>query len=274
MAEEKQPKLGFDYIPLGQIDISLSNVRKSNLEEGIDDLKNSIREIGVQQPVVVFQKRDGRYELIIGQRRYLACKRLDEKMKIPAVITKVDSETDAVVKSFSENIHRLDLEYRDKMQVATELLSKLGTIKDVAKELGVSPQTVKNYLGYAAVPKKIKEMVDEGKLSASMATRISKNISDENLALKVAESLGKMPRGEQKNLLIDVAKEKQHEKGVKFDNIVRIAEGIAKMKKITIHVTEQVWDAIDRASIKYGSDKEGVVREAVEEWLGKRGFIR
>lgn len=49
-------KLKFEYLPLDKIDISLSNVRKSNLEEDIDEITNSIKEIGVQQPIVVSQK--------------------------------------------------------------------------------------------------------------------------------------------------------------------------------------------------------------------------
>jgi len=108
MAVGVQDRLAFDYLKLDEIDVSLSNVRKSNLEEGIDELANSIREIGVQQPVVV-HKKGQRYQLIIGQRRYLACKRVG-KTEIPAVITKVADDTDALVKSFSENIHRLDLD--------------------------------------------------------------------------------------------------------------------------------------------------------------------
>jgi len=106
-------KLNFEYLPLDKIDISLSNVRKANanIEEGIGELASSIKEIGIQQPVVVFQKGD-RYELIIGQRRYLACEELGLR-EIPALITSVKNETAATIKSFSENIHRLDLEYRD-----------------------------------------------------------------------------------------------------------------------------------------------------------------
>ncbi|GAI04140.1 unnamed protein product, partial [marine sediment metagenome] len=77
-------KLKFEYLPLDKIDISISNVRKTNLKEGIDELANSIKEIGVQQPIVVSTKGE-RYELIIGQRRYLACKKIGKK-EIPALI--------------------------------------------------------------------------------------------------------------------------------------------------------------------------------------------
>ena len=101
---------------MDRIDVSMTNVRKTNLEKGLSELAKSIREIGVQQPVVVFKKGDGRYDLIIGQRRYLACKHIGET-EIPALITHVKDRTDAMVKSFSENIHRLDLDYRDTVVV-------------------------------------------------------------------------------------------------------------------------------------------------------------
>jgi len=89
-------KLRFEYLPLEKIDISISNVRKANIEEGLDELKKNIGEIGVQQPVVVFKKDNGRFELIIGQRRYLACEKLGLR-EIPALITEVKNETEAVI---------------------------------------------------------------------------------------------------------------------------------------------------------------------------------
>ncbi|MCJ7587397.1 MAG: ParB/RepB/Spo0J family partition protein [Candidatus Aminicenantes bacterium] len=261
-------KLKFEYLPLDKIDISVSNVRKSNLEEGIDELANSIREIGVQQPVVVFQKED-RYELLIGQRRLLACKKLGLR-EIPALITIVKDETDATIKSFSENIHRLELEYRDKMQVATELLNKFSSVNKVAEHLGVSPQTVRNYLGYAAVPEPIKKMVDEGKLSASTATRIAKNISDEKKAVKIAEKIKETPRSEDRRKIIDVERENPQKTPAEIVKTVKEQ----KFKRVTIDLTPRVADALEQACQKYKSDAEDITMEALEDWLKRRGFIK
>lgn len=262
----KKPE--FKYLPLEKIDISLLNVRKANVEEGIDELASSIKEIGIQQPIVVFQKGD-RYELIIGQRRYLACKKLGLK-EIPALITTVKDETEATIKSFSENIHRLDLEYRDKMQVAAALLSKFSTVDKVAEHLGVSTQTVKNYLGYSAVPERIKEMVDEGKLSALTALRISKGIEDESQAIEIAKKINEIPRNEDRVALIDIAHENP-DKPLK--EVFKIAKEHSMMRKITIHVTQRVYEALIKASKEYQSDKEDVAKEALEEWLNRKGFI-
>lgn len=261
-------RLNFNYLPLDKIYISKFNVRKSKLEEGIDELAKSIKEIGVQQPVVVFPKGD-RYELVIGQRRYLACKRLELK-EIPALITRVKSDTEAVIASFSENIHRLDLEYRDKMQVATELLTRLGSINKVATHLGVNPQTVKNYLGYAAVPEPIKKMVDEHKLSATTATEIAKNIPDEKLAIKIAGKIIETPSSEKRRIIVDVARENL---GKSFGQITRIADKV-KFTKVTIDLTPRVAEALDRACLEYKIDRKGIATEALERWLQDRGFYK
>lgn len=263
----RKMRFKFRYLPLDKIDVSLSNVRKSNLEEGIEDLANSIREIGVQQPVVVFPKGD-RFELIIGQRRYLACKKLNLK-KIPALITTLKSPLDATIKSFSENIHRLDIEYRDKMQVATELLDKLGSVGEVAEHLGVSEQTVKNYLGYAAVSEKVKKMVDEGKLSATTALRITRNIQDEEQAVRIAQKVRETPRSEDRRRIIQIARENPKISVKEIDKAVKEQ----KFKKITIDITPKVSVALAKACETYKSDAEDITVEALEEWLKKRGFI-
>lgn len=262
-------KLKFAYLSLDKIDISLSNARKTNLEEGIDELATSIREIGIQQPVVVFRKKDGRFELIIGQRRYLASKKLGLK-EIPALITAVKNETDTTIISFSENIHRLDLEYRDKMQVALVLLNELGTVKKVADHLGVVPQTVRNYLGYAGVEEDIKKMVDEEKLSVGTALLIARNIADEKQAIEIAKKVKEMPRAEDRRKLIYGAKANPHKPAAEVEKIVKRQA----LREITLHLTETVYKALEDASKKYESDKEDIAVEGVEEWLKKRGFIK
>jgi len=262
-----EKELDFKYLPLDKIDVSEHNVRKSKVDKGIDELAESIREIGVQQPVMVFPKGD-RYELIIGQRRYLACKQIGKK-KIPAVITSAKSATEAAIASFSENIHRVDLDYRDKMEVAIRLQNKLGSVEKVAKRLGVSSQTVRNYLGYMAVPEPIKRMVDERKLSATTATRITRGIPDEEKAIKIAERIVEVPRSEDKEKIIASAKENPDKS---LTEVVKLAEK-SRFRQVTVDLTASLAEALEEACKDYESDPKDLVAVAVEEWLHKEGYI-
>lgn len=258
----------FKYLPLTNIKVSMSNVRRTRLEENLDDLADSIQQNGLQQPVVVYRD-NGNYQLIIGQRRYLACKRIGLD-PIPAVITEVEDETDALARSFTENIQRLDLDYDDKMRVANVLLLKLGTISKVAKKLGVTDQTIRNYLGYQAVPEEIKNLVQAKKLSVTTATRITRDIGDTELAISVAQRIKEMPRGSDRNMYIDIATENQQEDVEEIETIFRKTKG---MRRITIHVTERVYQAVGTASRMFKSNREDLVKEALEEWLSSKRFL-
>lgn len=255
-------------LPLEDIDISKYNVRKTDPEIDIDELANSIKEIGVEQPVVVFEEK-GRYELIVGQRRYLACKRLKEKY-IPALVVQLKDKTEASIASFSENIHRLPLNYRDKMKVAYELRSKLASIDSVAKRLGVTAQTVRNYLGYAAVPEAIKEMVDKGELSRSTAVYIMRNIPDEQKATRIAKKVKETPSSEKRWAIVEVAKANPD---ITDKEITKIAEQI-KYKRVTVNLTTKVATALSEACGEYRSKPEEITTEALVEWLTNKGFYK
>lgn len=268
----KQESIQFEEeVSVDNITVSDSNVRKANVEEGIEELAQSIKEIGIQQPLVLIPKEGGKYEVLIGQRRLRASKEAGRKT-VPAIIRRdVKDETQAMIISFSENIHRLDLEYRDKMRVASTLQNKLHDIDKVAKRLGVDPVTVRNYLGYSAVPPEIKQMVEEHKLGATTALRIMRSIPNEEEAIKIARKVVQTPRSEGKSAIIDIAKE-HPEKDIK--EIVSIAKKKVSMKRVTLYVTENVYHALLRASEEIEIDKEILIKEVIEEWLKKRGYIK
>jgi ParB family chromosome partitioning protein len=73
----------------------------------------SIREKGLLSPITVLKNYDGTFDLIVGQRRFLACKQLGWKT-IPAIIREEMDDTDATVSSLVENVHRADMSPIDK----------------------------------------------------------------------------------------------------------------------------------------------------------------
>ena len=135
-------------LAIGSIRISPLNTRR-DLEAGtedssLDDLAESIRERGLIQPVVVTPSRDG-YELIAGQRRYLACKQLG-MTTIAAVVRSDLDATDATVLSLIENVHRAEMSPMDKARAYQQLHRIYGTKTRVAQQTGVSVATVTRYM--------------------------------------------------------------------------------------------------------------------------------
>ena len=149
-------------IDMSAIRISDLNVRK-DLEAGtedtdIDDLANSIADQGLLSPITVVKQRDGHYDLIIGQRRYLACKKLGWT-RIPAIVRDTMEETDAVVLSLIENVHRADVSPIDKARAYDKIFQKYGRYERVAQETGVSVSTVRKYMKLLQLAPSIQERI-------------------------------------------------------------------------------------------------------------------
>jgi ParB/RepB/Spo0J family partition protein len=89
----------------------------------------------------VVQKGDS-YELIVGQRRSLACKKL-EYQKIPAIIRDESEDNDYLARSLIENIHRLDMSPIDKARAYSSLFDKYHDYDRVSKETGDSGPTIR-----------------------------------------------------------------------------------------------------------------------------------
>jgi len=254
-----------------KIVVSKSNVRTLDLFSGIDELAQSIKEIGLQQPVVVFPSvsQKGKFELIVGQRRFLACRKAGLK-KIPAIVKRPMSHVEALSYSFIENIHRLDLGYKDKVEAALFLLKELGNVTAVANKLGVSDTSIRNYLGWAAVPEPIKEMVEKGKLSKGTAKRIAKVNPDPKKATAIAEKVREEPRRKIRNAIIQTNIENPT---YTPEQVVAEAPKI-KFKHLTIDLTNKAADALQKAAEKYDLTPNEIATQALIDYLRTEGFYQ
>ena len=129
------------------------------------------------------------YLLLSGQRRLAALKRLGAK-KIPVLLltqnTKYDLE-DAKAASVVENLHRNKMNVKDMTAACVFLSESVGKSK-AAKSLGISSVTLKKYLGFAAVPDKLKQFVPK-ELSRDDCTKLYQIISNVSKAVRIAERI-------------------------------------------------------------------------------------
>ena len=160
-------------IPLTSIKVSEFNARKDlgagTEDGGLDDLANSIHEKGLLNPIIVKRNSDSTFNLIAGQRRFLACKKLGWR-SIPAIIRDISDDTDATVISLIENIHRADMNPIDKARAYQKINEKYRDLNKVVKETGVSLATVKKYLALLDLAPSIQDRLSTSEGPAGIGT--------------------------------------------------------------------------------------------------------
>ena len=136
-------------IRIDEIRVSDLNTRKDldagTEDAGLEDLANSIRESRLLSPITVRTRVDEMFDLIVGQRRFLACKTLGMKT-IPAIIRDDLDDTDATIVSLVENVHRADMNPIDKSRAYKQIFERYSNYGEVAKQTGVSIPTLRKYM--------------------------------------------------------------------------------------------------------------------------------
>ena len=151
-----------------EIDLDAINTNKNQPRSRFDDsalgsLAESIRAVGVIQPVVVRPLPGGRFELIAGERRVRAC-RLAGLETVPAVIKDCDDRTSAEA-ALIENLQREDLNPIERSEAIRGLIDSFGlTQKEVAERVGLERSSVSNLLRLGELETPIKEILIEGLL--------------------------------------------------------------------------------------------------------------
>ena len=155
----------------------------------LDELKASIRQAGLLQPVVVRPVPGGGFELIAGERRLRACQALGWE-RIPAVRREVDDRT-VLTLALIENLQRDDLSPVDEARGYARLIAEFSLAQqDVADAVGRDRSTVANALRLLKLPPAVLAMLHEGALSVGHA-RALLALDDPQLATTLArEAVG------------------------------------------------------------------------------------
>lgn len=196
---------GYDELPIAKIRPNPYQPRDYFDEEQLAVLADSIKEVGVLQPVLVRPIGD-EYELIAGERRFRASKRVGLKT-IPAVVRDTD-DTTALEHALIENLHRSDLNPLEEAAAYQQLIEDFKLTHDqVATRVGRSRAAVSNTLRLMQLPPSIQKSVREGKISMGHARallgtpdrafqeQLAKRVIKEGLSVRAVEDAVK-DRGE------------------------------------------------------------------------------
>jgi len=163
--------------------------RKEIDEEKLEELAESIRQLGIIQPITVRSLGNGRYELITGERRWRAA-HLAELERIPAYIREADSES-MLEMALVENVQREELNPIDIAHGYLRLIEECNlTQEQVATKIGKNRVTVANMLRLLKLPPVIQASLRDGSISIGHARALI-NIESEEVQLKLFREIEK-----------------------------------------------------------------------------------
>ena len=155
-------------------------------EESLAELAESIKEFGVIQPIVV-RKLDGveKYEIVTGERRYRATKKVGIST-IPSIVVKDVDDISSLEMALIENIHRDNLSPMEKANTYKQLIDEFKITHDkLSKRIGKSRVSITNSLRLLTLPIEIQKLINEGKISEGHARPILA-LSEEKEKIKLA----------------------------------------------------------------------------------------
>ena len=249
---ESGPKADVLLIPVDMIEPNPFQPRMTFDQEALEELADSIRTLGLIQPITVRRKTEGRYQIISGERRFRACRLSDMEM-IPAYIRDANDQG-MLEMAIVENIQREDL---DPIEVALSyqrLIEECSlTQEQMAARVGKKRASVTNFLRLLKLPAKIQHDLKVGLLSVGHA-KVLLGVEDTNvqeylcdLVIKEGMSVRQLEDKIRKMAKADEAKEEQTQDlpdeyfkileivGKYFENNISLKRSSAGKGSMTIH---------------------------------------
>ena len=185
--KEEKIKVGVVAIPIKQITTNPYQPRSNFSDENITELANSIKNLGIVQPITVRKVGDNKFQLIAGERRLRASKKIGLKA-IPSFI-KNSNDEEMLEIALVENIQRKDL---DPIEIALSLKRLIDEVsltqEQLSKKLGKKRSTISNYIRLLRLDPVIQTGIRDGFLSMGHGRSII-NIEDKNVQLKVYKEI-------------------------------------------------------------------------------------
>jgi ParB family chromosome partitioning protein len=272
MAKIKEVK----EIPLKDLVIGKGQVRLRDVKKDVTELADSIRKIGLLEPIVVCPAdKPGQYEIITGQRRFLAHQELKKSTILAAILDEKVDETTAKVLSISENLVRRDLNRRDLIDACTALYRKYGgSIQAVIDETGLPRSKVSEYVKYDRLNPKLRTLVDKGEvdLKAALRAQTAAELSGEiktDEAVKLAKEMSQMSGVQQAKLVKQIG----DEPAASVDDLIEAAKTSEKIIQINVQLGQVLHKALTTYAKDEGTTIDDAARTLIEEGLSGKGLL-
>ncbi len=263
-------------IPLDDLTISKGQVRTQNTGQEIDELARSIETQGLLQPIVVCQAREeGKWEILTGQRRFLAHKHLRKERISAAVLDERVDEGQAKAISITENLIRRQLTGKELKDGVLFLYNIYGTVKEVAEATGLPRNKISEYIKYPRLLKELKGLVDDGVVDVNVAVKAQdaasddEGVADPEVAVQLAKEMAPMTGVQRKK----VHKEIKDHPERNMDDVIERAKTGSKVVQVIATVSNDVHAAIQQVAKEEGENQDDTVALLIEEALIDRGAL-
>jgi ParB family chromosome partitioning protein len=247
-------------VKMNLINVSSFNTRKDlgagTEDTSLDDLANSIKEKGLLSPITVQRRDDGTYDLIVGQRRFLACKKLGWDV-IPSIVREKMDDTDATIISLIENVHRADMSPIDKAKAYQKIYEKYKDYDKVERETGVSISTIRKYLTLLNLAPSIQEKLttSEGPAGIGTLSKLAETFSSPKDQERVLEAIGGFKQTVQLEIIKKSGGNLEKIQGLREDALegafdTFICHGIEDCNFIPKNLREPIMELIKRSKKK------------------------
>ena len=209
--------------------------RKSFDEDNLEDLSNSIKERGVIQPIIVRKSNDNdtQYEIIAGERRWLAARKAGLH-DIPVVVTEAD-DLKSLEFAIVENVQRHDLNPLEEAQGYKRLIDEFSYDQEkVSKFIGKSRSYITNSLRLLTLPKSVLIYIEEKKISAGHAKILVGLDNAEFIANKIIEK--KLSVRQSENFVKIFKKKKSSFSSSKDPNIQSLERTVSDKIGLTVSI--------------------------------------
>jgi ParB family chromosome partitioning protein len=259
---------------LEQLYIDKFQVRNADPGKDIDELEDTIRIHGVLQPIMVAPSgaNDERYEIVMGQRRFIACRNLQMKTIPCQILSDTMDVHEAKTLSVIENMSRVDLPQSDYIDVCTELFRHYGSNTLVAQKTGLPKHKVDKYVKYDRLMPALQSKVSAGTplddaLRAQRAAELGNDQPDPEDALDWLQTLESLS-GREKT---EVLKAKSQHPSVQAIEAVELVNNLVETT-LTIHLGEIAQHVNNFADSNGYGNTEDAALQLISDALELHGF--
>ncbi len=220
-----------NQLPIASLIPNKYQPRKNFDETNLEDLTNSIKERGIIQPIIVRQSTGDKYEIIAGERRWLAAQRAGLH-NVPVVITEAD-DLKSLEFAIVENVQRHDLNPVEEAQGYKRLIDEFSYDQEkVSKFIAKSRSHITNSLRLLTLPDEVIKMIEQQKLSAGHAKIL---VGLNNASFVANKILEKKLSVRQSENFVKIFKSKKYRIKIQKDvNIVDLENSLSEKIGLTV----------------------------------------